>query len=102
LFRNAAAMGGDAEMRSGEFSRPLYGLRFKPVDEGILPLGEDDLPTIAAVVNGYLIRAVQKAPTSEPERDARARLTRVVGTTLHGEGVLDSRGVVVWQVGTAA
>lgn len=100
LFQNAAAAGGDAELRSGEFSRPLYGMRFRPVDEGVLPEGEDGLPIVAAVVDKFLIKAFQKQPSTEVERDARARLTRVVGTTLHAEGVVDSRGVVVFQVGT--
>lgn len=100
MFLNAAAAGGDTEIRSGEFSRPIYGIRIKPVDEGVLPEGEDGLPIVAAVVNGTLIKAFQKQPGTEVERDARARLTRIVGTTLHAEGVVDSRGVVVAQVGT--
>ena len=99
LFRNAAQAGGIDELRSGEFSRPVLGMRIKPLDEGVLPVGADGLPQVAAVVNGYLIRAVQKQPSTEVERDARARLTRIVGTTLHGEGVVDSRGVVVRQIG---
>lgn len=99
-FTNAAAAGGNDEVRSGEFSRPWYGLTIKAVDEGVLPEGEDGLPILAAVVRGNLIKAFQKRPSNEVERDARARLTRVVGTTLHAEGVVDPRGVVVFQVGT--
>lgn len=89
---NAANFGSDEAIREGDFSRPVAGVRLRAVDDGVLPAA-----TVLFMVPGVLIRAVQKASSSEVERDARARLTRVVGTTLHAEGVIDSRGIVQWK-----
>jgi hypothetical protein len=95
---NAAAFGSDEAIREGAFTRPLRGVTPIAVDEGTLPV-HATFPGVALMVRGTLVKAFQKQPSNETERDARARLTRVVGTTLHAEGVVDSRGVVYYGIG---
>ena len=51
-----------------------------------------------AAVNGMLGYGFQKNPSTENERDARARLTRIVGTMMHGEGVMEAAGIVAIKV----
>lgn len=101
LVLNAATFGSDEAIREGAFSRPLAGVTPMQVDDGVLPdvtIGGVTGPAVVLMARGMLIRAFQKTPSAETERDARARVTRIVGTMLHGEGVLDSRGVVVRRV----
>lgn len=97
--QNAAAFGSDEAIREGAFSRPLFGVTPIAVDDNILPAtvtaGAVTGKPVVMFARGMLVRAFQKMPSSEVERDARARLTRIVGTAFHGEGVVDSRGVVL-------
>lgn len=99
---NAAAWGGSEVMETGEISRPLYGMRLVEVDDSVfanITVGANPAaPPVVAIASGMLVRAVQKDMVPETERDARARLTRIVGTALHGEGVVDARGVVATAV----
>jgi len=98
---NAAAFGSDEAIREGAFTRPLLGVTPIAADEGSIPVGAaNGLPQVMLISKGVLARVLQKAPTTEVERDARARLTRIVGTTLHAEGVRDSAGVVFAEIGT--
>lgn len=106
LFLNAAALPGAANdvQERGILTRPLFGIEaIHEVDEGSLAnvvVGANpSSPPVVMAVRGVLLRAMQKDPAVEPERDARARLSRLVGTALHGEGVVDSRGVVLIAVG---
>lgn len=99
---NAATFGSDEAIRNGGFSRPLYGMELLPVDDGTLAnitVGATTGPPVVVFARGMLVRAMQKEPSSEVERDARARLTRVVGTALHAEGVMESAGVVAGVIG---
>lgn len=99
---NAAAFGSDEAIRNGAFARPLYGLNLKPVDEAVfanVTIGAVTGPPVVFVARGMLLRAWQKQPSSEVERDARGRLTRVVGTAFHAEGVIEAAGIVVGNIG---
>lgn len=100
---NAAALGpGDNPVTSGDFVRPFYGIRLVEVDAGIFgSVGLTGTQKWAALVApGCLARAIQKQGSNKPERDERARLTRIVSTVLHAEGVIDARGVVMAKIGT--
>lgn len=93
LLANAAAFGSDEAIRTGALVRPIAGVEIRPVDDGTLPnIGANK--SIAMFSRGQLAYGYQKAPAVETERDARARLTRHVGTMLHGEGILESVGIV--------
>lgn len=99
---NAATFGSDEAIRNGAFSRPLYGMTLLPVDPSTLSnitVTATTGPPVVIFAKGVLIRAMQKEPGAEVERDARARLTRVVGTALHAEGVMESAGVVAGVIG---
>lgn len=96
---NAAAFGSDEAIREGDFGRPIFGVRFRETEPATFPVITAAKVTILAVANGMLVRAWQKSPGTEIERDARGRLTRVVGTALHGEGVVESAGVVAGIIG---
>lgn len=96
---NAAAFGSDEAIRNGAFSRPILGITPVAVDDDAFPDATGGQPQVALMVNGVLVRVLQKAIGARPERDERARLTRIVTTALHAEGVVDSRGVVFTAVG---
>lgn len=95
---NAATFGSDEAIREGAFTRPLAGVIPVAVDEGTLPV-HATFPGAVLMVKGSLVKAFQKLPSNEVERDARARLTRIVGNSLHAEGVVDSRGIVYYGIG---
>lgn len=101
-LQNAAAFGGDDLVRNGEISRPLYGVSLRPVDDSVIPttvtVAAGTGPVAIMFARGMLAYAFQKAPTVETERDARARLTRHVGTMLHGEGTLEAAGIVATRI----
>jgi hypothetical protein len=100
---NAATFGSDEAIRNGEFSRPLAGVSIFPVDDTTLPnivVGANpSSPPVVLFSKGQLAYAYQKAPSTENERDARARLTRIVGTMLHAEGTLEAVGIVARAFG---
>lgn len=99
---NATAFGSDEALREGAFSRPLYGVTPYTVDDGVLAdlvVGANPAsPPVIMFARGMLAYGYQKAPSVETERDARARLTRHVGTMLHGEGTLEAAGIVASAV----
>lgn len=90
------------EARTGALTRPIAGVDLMPVDATSLPTnvtvaaGTGNLIVMFAV--GMLAYAFQKNPAVETERDARARLTRHVGTCLHAEGTLEAAGIVAARV----
>lgn len=97
LVMNAATFGSDEVIRNGQFSRPLGGVTPFVVDDGVLPaltVGGTPGPAVAFFARGMLMYGFQKNPGIETERDARARLTRHVGTMLHVEGTLETAGIV--------
>lgn len=99
---NASTFGSDEAIRNGAFSRPLYGMDILAVDDGVfanVTIGAVTGPPVVFMARGMLLRAWQKRPGTEVERDARGRLTRIVGTAFHAEGVVESAGVVVGNVG---
>jgi hypothetical protein len=97
---NAGSLSDEA--RTGALTRPIAGVELYPVDASVLPTnvtvaaGVGDLLVMFA--RGMLAYGFQKNPGIETERDARARLTRHVGTCLHGEGTLEAAGIVVARV----
>lgn len=91
--QNAATFGSDEAIREGQLTRPIAGVELRPVDDGVLPnIGANK--AVVMFAKGMLGYGFQKNPTTEQERDARARLTRIVGTMMHGEGTLESAGIV--------
>lgn len=99
---NAATFGSDEVLRNGGFSRPLYGMTLLPIDPTTLSnitVSATTGPPVVIMAKGVLVRAMQKEPGTEVERDARARITRIVGTALHAEGVMESAGVVAGVIG---
>lgn len=87
-------------MRSGQATLPIYGVTPYVVDDGVIPkltVGTAR-PTALIIARGMLGYGFQKNPTTEQERDARARLTRIVGTMIHGEGTMESAGIVAITV----
>lgn len=101
LVLNAATFGSDEVLRNGAFSRPIGGVEPFVVDDGILPdltVAATPGPSVMLFAKGMISYGFQKNPNIETERDARARLTRHVGTMLHAEGVLEALGVVFARV----
>lgn len=102
LFKNAAAFGSDELLRTGQFSRPVAGVTAYTTDDGVIPstvtVAGGTGPLVAMFASGMLAYGFQQAPRAEQERDARARLTRWVGQAFHGEGTLESAGIVVRRV----
>lgn len=102
LLSNAASFGSDEAIRNGALSRPIWGVEPVPVDDATLPetvtVAAGTGPLVAMFPVGVLGYGFQKNPRTETERDARARLTRIVGTMLHAEGVQESAGVVVRRI----
>jgi hypothetical protein len=92
-FMDAAKSGSTQAIVEGTVARYL-GVDIVEVDDSVLPVITATKTTGIMAVDGTLIRAIQRGPKVEVERDARARITRIVGTLFHGEGVVDSRGVV--------
>lgn len=87
----------DEMMKSGQVTNPIYGAKPFATDAGVIPqIG--GLPVALVVARGMLGYGFQKNPSTEQERDARARLTRIVGTMIHGEGVMESAGIVAIKV----
>lgn len=100
--RNAASFGSDEVLRTGQFTRPLFGVTPFVTDDGVIPdatISATSGPLVVAAATGMLGYGFQKNPTAEQERDARARLTRWVGTCMHGEAVLEAAGVVAARIG---
>lgn len=97
LFQNAAALGSDEAIREG-FTARYLGVNIAEIDEDILPAITVGNRTALLIADGVLLRGVQRGVRTEPERDARARVTRIVGTVFHGEGVVDSRGIVAANI----
>lgn len=101
--QNAATFGSDEAIRNGDFSRPLAGVTILPVDDATLPsfvvAANPSSPGVVLFARGMLAYGFQKNPSTETERDARARLTRIVGTTLHAEGTLEAAGIVARAFG---
>lgn len=100
-LNNAAIFGSDELMRTGQLSRPLYGVRPFSVDDNVLPevnIAAATGPVVVMFAVGMLAYGFQKNPTTEQERDARARLTRHVGTMLHAEGTLEAAGIVATRI----
>lgn len=101
--QNAATFGSDEAIRNGEFSRPLAGVSIYPVDDTTLPnitvAANPSSPPAILFSRGQLAYGFQKNPSVETERDARARLTRHVGTMLHGEGTIEAAGIVARAFG---
>lgn len=98
---NAGAFGSDEALRNGELTRPLYGVTPMPVDDGVLPdvtIAAATGPALVMFARGQLAYGFQRGIRIETERDARARLTRHVGTVFHGEGVMESAGVVARRI----
>lgn len=102
LLSNAASFGSDEAIREGDLVRPIAGVRSRAVDDEALPtnvtVAGGTGPLVVMFAVGMLAYGFQKNPTTETERDARARLTRHVGTMLHGEATLESAGIVVRRV----
>jgi len=101
LVLNASAFGSDEVMRSGAVTRPLFGVSPYTLDDGVLPattIGGAAGPVVVMFALGMLGYGFQKNPTAEQERDARARLTRWVGTAIHGEGTLEAAGIVATRI----
>jgi hypothetical protein len=102
LFKNAATFGSDEIMRTGQFSRPLAGVTPYSVDDTVIPnatISAVSGPLVVMVARGMFGYGFQRNPQTEQERDARARLTRWVGTAFHGEGVLEAAGIVATRIG---
>lgn len=100
-LNNAAVFGSDELMRTGQISRPLYGVRLFSTDDTVIPnttIAAASGPIVVMFAVGMLAYGFQKNPAVETERDARARLTRHVGTALHGEGTLESAGIVAVRI----
>lgn len=91
-FMDAAKAGTTQAITEGSVARYL-GVDIVESDD-VFPVITATKTTGIMAAKGTLIRAIQRGPQVEVERDARARLTRIVGTLFHGEGVVDSRGVV--------
>lgn len=101
LVKDASKFGSDEAIRRGEFTGPILGVNMFATDDDVLP----DVTVAAAAgrplvmfARGMLAYGFQKNPSAEQERDARARLTRWVGTALHGEGTLEAAGIVVRRI----
>lgn len=90
---NAATFGSDEAIRNGAMTRDLYGISSYVVDDGVLPTIGGNKPVIL-VARGMLAYGFQRGIQTETERDARARLTRIVSTVFHAEGVYEAAGVV--------
>lgn len=105
IVLNSNTFGSDEVLREGAFSRPLLGVTPYVVDDGVLPditvAANPASPPVVMFARGMLAYAFQKNPSVETERDARARLTRHVGTMLHGEGTLEADGIVATAIGNA-
>ena len=102
VVRNAATFGSDEVLRTGQFTRPIMGVTPFVTDDGVLPnatISGTSGPLVLAVASGMLGYGFQRDPRAEQERDARARLTRWVGTAFHGEAVLESAGIVARRIG---
>lgn len=100
-LNNAAVFGSDELMRTGQISRPLYGVRLFSTDDNVIPnatIGGASGPLVIMFAAGMLAYGFQKNPGVETERDARARLTRHVGTMLHAEGTLEAAGIVAVRI----
>jgi hypothetical protein len=95
---NAATFGSDEAMRTGAFSRPLAGVDPYATDDGVLPTITASTDTVVLFARGMLAYGYQRNPRIETERDARARLTRHVGTMFHAEGTLEAAGIVAATV----
>lgn len=98
VFKNAATFGSDEVLRTGQFSRPVAGVTPYVADDGVIPstvtVAAGTGPLAIMFAAGMLAYGFQKNPSAEQERDARARLTRWVGTALHGEATLEAAGIV--------
>lgn len=101
LFQNAATWGSREGLTEGRIVRYL-GITIEEVDEDVLPAITAGNLTAALIADGVLLRGIQRGVRVEPERDARARMTRLVGTVFHGEGVLDARGIVCANIDPTA
>lgn len=97
-FQSAATWGSTEALRDGVVAR-YQGVDIAEIDDATLPVITATKVTVAMMVKGALIRAVQRGPQVETERDARGRITRIVGTVFHGEGVVDARGIVAGIIG---
>ena len=97
-FQSAATWGGTEGLREGAVAR-YQGIDIQEIDDLTLPVITALKTTVMMMTKGALIRAVQRGPQVETERDARGRITRIVGTVFHGEGVVDARGMVAGIIG---
>lgn len=97
-FTNASNFGSDEYNKTG-FIKRFMGVDIYEVDDGILPAITVGKKTVLMASKGALIYAFQRGVQVETERNARARITRVVGTVFHGEGVVDARGIVAADIG---
>jgi hypothetical protein len=93
VLNNASIFGSDEVMRSGALTKDLYGITPYVVDDGVLPLISGNKPVVL-MARGMLAYGFQRGIHTETERDARARLTRIVSTVFHGEGVYEAAGIV--------
>jgi hypothetical protein len=102
---NVGIFGSDEVIRNGALTRPLYGVTPYTVDDDVFAdvvVGANPAsPPVIMFAKGMLAYGFQKNPSVETERDARARLTRHVGTMLHGEGTLEAEGIVLTAIGNA-
>lgn len=97
---NAAAFGSSTIASNGQITG-LYGTDLRVTDDTVIPdtlISGTTGPLAVAFANGMLAYGFQKNPTVEQERDARARLTRQVGSMLHAEGTLEAAGIVACRV----
>lgn len=90
---NASVFGSDSVIREGAFTRDIYGITPMLVDDGVLPTISGNKPVVL-MSRGMLAYGFQRGIQTETERDARARLTRIVSTIFHGEGVYEAAGIV--------
>lgn len=93
VLNNAATFGTDSVIREGALTRDLYGVTPYVVDDGVLPVIGGNKPVVL-MARGMLAYGFQRGIRTETERDARARLTRIVSTVFHGEGVYEAAGIV--------
>ena len=101
-FKDAAIRGNSDLLLTGQVGPRVAGVSVLEVDAGVIPsdvtVAADTGPLAVMFAAGMLGYGFQKAPSAEQERDARARLTRWVGTCHHGEGTLEAAGIVAVRI----
>lgn len=101
-FKQAAIRGNNDLLSAGQVTGSVAGVTPFSTDDGVIPedvtVAAGTGPLLVMLASGMLGYGFQRNPRAEMERDARARLTRWVGTAVHGEGTLEAAGIVVRRI----